>query len=267
MKKILLIIIFFFSYSGFGQIEKLKGNWISEENEMIFIVDTLKSENILIGKNGNDNFYLEIFSDTLSFQSRYYTSADNNKKLHTKRFDIIIIELNDSLLIAKPSSTLSENFFGTKSSITFKNQKHITDKNFVFDKLIFHTSTCFGSCKVIHFELLADKSIKLSKPLGRHPHPNSKQSYFIGKLPQEEYDKLLDLIIQSKITTFEDTGENVGFCCDGALKTIILYHNGKRKYYKVMFQRPLLYELISFLYQIEKKVEFQKTSESFTFEK
>ena len=85
MKRGYIILFFFFLFiQVFGQFEKIKGNWISINNEMLSIQDSIKSDNYLTNMElQNDKFYLELNVDTISFQSRYYLSSDDYKKLHT----------------------------------------------------------------------------------------------------------------------------------------------------------------------------------------
>ncbi|CAM1333015.1 DUF6438 domain-containing protein [Tenacibaculum aestuariivivum] len=271
MKKLIPLILFFSLNIGFSQTNELKGKWISDDNEMISFNSEYDNKSSLTSKITSDDFYLEVFNDTLSFQSRYYTSADDYKKMITDRYDFKIEKMTDSILIIKPISKFSINFFGNSNPVTFKNQKFITDKNFEFEKLVFHTSTCFGSCPVIHLEILKDGTFKLDGTYYKNRSYNSKDSErsgnFTGILKNEDLKELNDLIVKSRITTFEDTKKGNMFCCDGAVKTIILYHNGKRNYFKAMFEPRLVQELIGFLYQIDKKVELTRTDEKFEFEK
>lgn len=256
---------------GFSQTKELEGNWVSDENEMISFNSEYANKSSLTSKIRSDDFYLKVLSDTLSFQSRYYTSADDYKKMITDRYDFKIQNLNDSILIIKPISKFSINFFGNDNPITFKNQNFIEDKSFEFEKLIFHTSACFGSCPVINLELLKNGTFKLNGTYYKGRSRNSKDSErsgnFTGKLTEEDLKELNDLIVKSRITTLEDTKDGNMFCCDGAVKTIILYHNGNRNYFKAMFEPRLVRELMGFLYKIDEKAELTSTDEKFEFEK
>ncbi len=271
MKKLILLIIILTFNLSFSQTKELEGNWVSDENEMISFNSEYDNKSSLTSKIRSDDFYLEVLSDSLSFQSRYYTSADDYKKMITDRYDFKIQNLNDSILTIKPISKYSINFFGNDNPITFKNQNLITDKSFEFEKLIFHTSTCFGSCPVIHLEILKNGTFKLDGTYYKNRSYNSKDyersGNFTGKLTEKDLKNLNDLIVKSRITTFEDTKDGNMFCCDGAIKTIILYHNGNRNYFKAMFETRLLRELVSYLYEIDKKAELVKTDEKFEFEK
>ncbi|MFD2824451.1 DUF6438 domain-containing protein [Lacinutrix iliipiscaria] len=266
MKKLLPIIIIFTFNLSFSQIDKLKGNWISEKNEAISIIDTLDSFNGLMNETKYEYFHLKIKSDTLIFRP-WHSSTDN---AILNRFELKLIVNNENSLTIQPISKLSIDFFKTDSPITFINQKQIIDKSFVFEKLIFHSSSCFGSCPIVHLEISSNRKLKLT---GNYYQENSKKKdekrsgNYNGELTQNEYNRLIDLIIKSRITTYGDTDKNANFCCDGSIKTLVLYHNGKRKYYKAMFTPPLLDELISFLYNIDKEAILTKTRNEFEFEK
>jgi hypothetical protein len=262
---IFFLLIFNFS---FCQLEKIKGNWLSENNELISIKDTLKSENYITNSNlRTDNFYLHLNKETISFQSRYFYSGDL-EKMYTDKYDLKILELNDSILIVKPSSEKSISYFQKSIPIKLIKQEFIKDPDFKFEKIIFHTSTCYGSCPEINLEIDSNRDIKISsaffKSISEFEKDKNRSGNFIGKLDLKTYEELIKLIIQSKITTLNREDKNL--CCDGAVKTIITYFNGKRSYVKEMFEPRVLGELISFLYSIDTKIELKRTSEIFKFE-
>ena len=146
----------------------------------------------------------------------------------------------------------------------------VQDSSFLFSKLIFHTTSCFGFCPVIDLEISSDRSIRFSGNYFKDENFNeidsARSGNFSGKLPDQLYNELIDLIIASKITEL-DQAQNQILCCDGAIKTLILYHNDSRTYYKAMFEPKALRELISFLYAIDKNVNLTEVEENFSFEK
>ncbi|GGG32218.1 DUF6438 domain-containing protein [Bizionia arctica] len=266
MKKLLLLILILTFNLSFSQIEELKGKWISEQNEAISIIDTLDSFNGIMSETKYDYFLLKIKSDTLIFKP-WHNSSDNNIQ---NRFELKLIDVNINSLTIQPISKLSIDFFKKEEPITFINQKQIIDKSFKFEKLIFHSSSCFGTCPIVDLEISSNRKLKLT---GDYYVENSKRKdkersgSYIGELTEEEYNKLIDLIIKSRITTYKDTDKNANFCCDGSIKTFVVYHNGIRKYYKAMISPPLLDELISFLQTIDQKSILTKTTDEFEFEK
>lgn len=148
--------------------------------------------------------------------------------------------------------------------------KNLQDSSFSFTRLLFHTSTCFGSCPVIHLEISSDKSIRFSgnylKDENFSDIDSIRTGNFSGQLSDELFDEMIDLIIKSKITELDQSQDQI-LCCDGAIKTLILYHNDSRTYYKTMFEPKVLRELISFLYEIDKNVNLTMVEENFAFEK
>jgi hypothetical protein len=269
MKRFLLLTIFLVSNLSFSQIEKLKGNWISEDNEMISIVENPNEKNSLTSKISNDDFYLKIISDTLSFQSKYFTSSDNYKKMITDKYDLKIIELSDSLLIVKPVSKFSKKFFNSEKIIIFKNQKYITDKSFKFEKLVFYKSECFNYCPEINFMIDSHRNIKINAIYFLEPYliniDKEKSGNFIGKLDNETYNQLIDKLIKAKIGTINITDDPL--CCDGTIKRIIVYHNGKRNYIETMFAPRILRELILYLSDLTNQIKLTRTEDKFEFEK
>lgn len=267
----LLIICFLIAGGSYGQFQGIKGNWVSDKNEMLSIQDTLNSNNYITNSNWrNNNFYLEILNDTISFQLRYYTSADDFEKLIIDPYDFKILELTDSTLTVNPITKFSKNFMASDDPILFTKQEYISNPTFYFEKLIFRTSTCYGSCPELNLRITADKKLEFNAIYYDNTGylKNEKKSgNFIAKISAETYNKLIELLIEAKISTFNIIPGPMDLCCDGAIKTIITYHNGKRNYIKTMHHPRILRELIFYLYNLPQKVNLKRTEKKFTFEK
>lgn len=65
-----------------------------------------------------------------------------------------------------------------------------------FEKIIFHTTKCFGTCPVYHLEINNGGEVKLhiEKAYKNRIIDNSKIGYYTGKLGKSEYVELLNLI-------------------------------------------------------------------------
>jgi len=254
--RIFVLLFLTISNLAFSQKKELVGNWISDNNEMIAISadDKVEKQTITNSKLRNQQFYLEIFKDTLSFQDKYYSSSENYEKLHVIQYNLKILKLTDSVLIAKPVSRASRKFFNTSDPIKFINQNLIKNDEFNFEKLIFTASSCNGTCPVLQMRISGDQKIemnaKYSDESGLLIDKDKSGSYF-GKLNDSLYSELIDLLIKSKIETLNISNEML--CCDGAVKTIEVYHNGKRNYVQTMFEPRMLRELIGFLYDLREK--------------
>ncbi|HEY0092275.1 MAG TPA: DUF6438 domain-containing protein [Flavobacterium sp.] len=136
-----------------------------------------------------------------------------------------------------------------------------------FEKVVFHTSRCFGDCPVYHLQVNNDKTFLLSK---EESVRSAKQSamgtgqsetdYFKGKVRDEDYSLLLSELEKTDSLKFK--GEN---CCDAPLRTIISYYNGKRKYVQTMFPPEKAKPLIEVLMRICKSENLTPT-EKFVLE-
>src|SRR5690606_5522312 len=139
----------------------------------------------------------------------------------------------DSLLAIEPVSKLSKNLFKNKKQLTFINQKYITNPNFKFEKLVFRASACYGSCPILNLNLHSNRKIELNAiyfDKNGIYEMQEKSGNFIGEIDEQTYNELMTLLIQTKIGSFNIIPNNFELCCDGAIKTIITYHNGKRNY-------------------------------------
>jgi hypothetical protein len=135
-----------------------------------------------------------------------------------------------------------------------------------FEKVIFHTGMCFGSCPVYHLEVDGNKNVKLQKEaiFSRGMQvDSSKVGYFKGTADEESFNTLVHEIQTIGIDTVNFGNTH---CCDGSLKTIIVYHDGKRRFMESMFPPQRTQNLIAALYAICEKSKLEKTDEKFVIE-
>lgn len=136
-----------------------------------------------------------------------------------------------------------------------------------FDKIIYHTSACFGFCPVVHLEVNANKTVRLhaekmySKAGGV---AESRIGYFNGTVNDTTYNKLIKELRLIGLDTLKFDGPD---CCDGATKTIIVYYNGKRKYLRAMFPPDHAFSLISVLNDIYSTGKFTRSEAEFKLER
>lgn len=239
-----------------GQTKKIKGNWISADQEFMSIVDTAGNYNTLLNRDLLDEqFFLFIYGDTLSFQSHYTSSAENFTVEHNDRYDLKILSFTDSFLTVSPATALAKYFFYNKSIIRFMRQEYDVDTAFRFEKLVYHTTECFGSCPIIDLELNSNRQIRCSARnaynfAGNGGLDSSLIGDFSGLLPHKEFDTLMLLLKTAGLRTLKYRPQ---FCCDAPVTTLIVYSNGERKYIKSMFLPPHLYTLIGYLYRLNRK--------------
>jgi len=147
------------------------------------------------------------------------------------------------------------------------------DKSFKFEKLIFHTTGCFGTCPTYNLEINKNKKVKLftsqfyaelKKPLYIPTIDSSKMGYFRGSINATTYKNLIKILHASDIDSL--SFDSSAMCCDGSVKTIIVYYNGKRKYLTSMFPPDKADNLINALYAICRDSNLKKTTKKFKIE-
>lgn len=139
-----------------------------------------------------------------------------------------------------------------------------------FEKIIFHTSACFGDCPIYHLEIKNDKKVKL---ITEKSFRNSKlkinepetriPNYMVGTVNDTTFNRLTTELNAVGLESLEFDGAT---CCDRPLITIIVYYNGKRKLLQSMFPPEKANRLIEILYEVSKSAGYQKSNEVFTIE-
>ncbi|MEW5675640.1 DUF6438 domain-containing protein [Flavobacterium enshiense] len=139
-----------------------------------------------------------------------------------------------------------------------------------FEKIVFHSSACFGDCPVYHLEVKNDKKVKLiSEESPRSSKQKSSESinkepiYKTGSINDGTFNRLTHELKAIGMDSIEFDGVT---CCDRPLITIILYHNGKRTFLQSMFPPEKANKLIEILYEISKSEALQKSDEIFFVE-
>ncbi|WP_443092815.1 DUF6438 domain-containing protein [Chryseolinea sp. T2] len=140
------------------------------------------------------------------------------------------------------------------------------------DKIIFHTSRCFGSCPAYHSQIDSNRTLLLhSEYVDNTPDINtdlnnpdtSRIGYFTGQVSDRQYKELVNELEDIGLDDLQFDGMD---CCDASTKTIIVYYNGKRKFLKSMFPPREADKLISLLRSICESTNTQRTDKMFQIE-
>ena len=272
MKQLITILTLLFCANVFGQFDKLIGTWITPKNETLKIFNTLNDKSIdefwnaNCISNGEEDLWVVLClkNDTLNFQYQYYQS-----KPHTDNYDLKIITQTDSFIIIQTVSDFSRKFFKNQPSIKFIKQQYTIDKSIKLEKIIFHTTSCYGTCPTFHLQIDNNKKVKLfieevyiDNYIASKKDTN-KMGYYIGSLKKTAYKKLEEYIQTCNLQTLEFKDING---LDGSVITLIIYYNGKKKYFKSMFPPIVIDNLISYLYCICENNNFKKTTDKFVLE-
>lgn len=286
-KKILpyskLLFLIFLSIILFGckdkkvlKLEDLIGKWITSENDFIEIRNTTNkydNSNYLVVKGVGNSRGKAVFlyGDTLSFQNRYYSSETNNEELYIDSFNFKVVSITDSFLILNPICENSLTSFEERQNIKFTKQNYAKFDSITFDKIIFHTTYCYGHCPEYHLEVDKSGNTRLFREMvykkvdKRNIRPDtSKIGYYEGVISDELLNGLKTELNTCNLNTLEFDGAT---CCDGTIRTIIIYYNNQRKYLKSMFPPQISKDLINHLYKICEEANLKRTDDEFIIEK
>ena len=141
-----------------------------------------------------------------------------------------------------------------------------------FEKIIFHTSKCFGTCPEYHLELNQKKEIKLyvEKAYQKRKIDTVKIGYYKGKLDNETYSEFISLIEKidiEKSGIIEPKQEpNTIILKEGSQLSLILYTNKQRKPIIYIYPAGHWEKLMNFVYKIANDDKLIKTKEKLEIE-
>lgn len=248
---------------------RLKGTWVTNDLEYLYISDTSYQTNNYLGNSTlrEQGFILYLLGDTISLQSHYTSSTTDFKVKYVEKYDLKIKELTDSTLTVIPVSDFSKRFLN-KRIIIFKKQEFNVDNSISFEKIIFHTTECFGSCNVYHLQIDSSKNIQLQVEVAyknrSYQRDTSKQGFYSGRLSDSLYKQFIHAI---KTSSLRQLKMNNTECCDGVVITMIIHFNGQRKYFKTMTPAMISSNLVATLYKICSAGNLTKTRAAFILER
>lgn len=266
MKKY-IVILFLVAFSNmFGQVvlKDLKGVWISKNSDLIAIKNTtndFEDENIIgkAEKEVNLNVYLR--GDVLSFQKKYYTVESNFEKAMIDSFDLKIISKNATSIVLKPTSKSAASFFKTKRNITFTKQEFLRDTTIVFQKIVFHTTGCYGACPIIDLEINKEKEIYLNgtffRDFSMFDIDSTLSGQFKGIIDESLANRLTFLLQTCNLKTLK---VNQNLEPEMAVISMIIYFNDEKRAFKFNTTPAILAELVDFLTQINQETRLVRTN-------
>lgn len=242
----LLIFVLISARGAFAQHEKLKGTWVSDQQDLIEILHLGRSDWNYISNTHLEemNLYLFIYGDTLSYQSIYTSSATDFKIEYTDRYDLKIIQASDFMMVVKPVSDLSKKFFQNRPVLTFKNKKYLIDKSLVFEKLVYHASQAWDG-PTVALEVDSNKVLYMKYQNNSYgPNRGLATGNYSATLDDTTYSQLIAYLQNCNLRKlrFGNIRGN-----DSPEIRLIVYYNGKRKFLKSMFPPRLAEELLSFI--------------------
>jgi hypothetical protein len=272
--KYLLIFVLAPIFSAKAQLNKLHGTWISTKSQSIHIESqntTRGGYSILSNLKSDLLCKAMVTKDTLKFRYEYSTLSKSGKVIHHADFyNFLIKSVTDSFLLLIPQSVLAKSYFSNTSSLHLIRQNYSTDTSLNFERIIFNTTLCLGTCPAYHLEVDKNKNVKfysqsiiMFDSSGIEKPDTAKQGYYSGTLDDSTFKSLNHAIQTSNLRHFQ---LQPGLEYDGSTITIILYFENQRKHLQSMSPPEVLTNLITILYQICESNKFQKIPETFQIE-
>lgn len=145
-----------------------------------------------------------------------------------------------------------------------KNGKVGADK-IKFEKIVYHSSRCFGFCPQIDMEIDNNRNIVLHRDFFKRKGEtdSANTGNFKGTLSKEKYDELLHALDTADYNNWDFPDIT---CCDGVVTTLIIYSNGKRKYLKSMTPPENAAAFINFLKKLGTETTLPKTDDDISLE-
>jgi len=262
-----LVILFLVAFSGlFAQVtlSDLKGVWISKNADLVAfrsITNDFEDENIIgkAEKEVNLNVYLR--GDILSFQKKYYTLESNFEKTMIDSFNLKIISKNATSIVLKPTSKSAASFFKTKRNITFTKQEFLKDTTIFFQKIVFHTTGCYGACPIIDLEINKEREIYLNgtffKDFSMFDIDSTLSGQFKGVIDESLASRLTFLL---QTCSLKNLKVNENLEPEMAVTSLIIYFNDEKRAFKFNTTPAILTELIDFLTLINQEVNLTRTN-------
>jgi hypothetical protein len=228
-----------------GQPEILKGTWVTPEQDLIEILELGRTSSNYMSNQllHEDHFHLFILGDTLSFQ-HIYTMSPKFETEYVDRYDLKVISRNDSVLVVKPVSKFSKDYFQNRPILKLERKPYLVDKTIKFEKLFYHASQAWDG-PTVAMQVDSDKSMymRYTNNTGSLERGLATGSYK-AVLDDDTYKELIKQLQNCNLRTLR-FGNIKGN--DSPDITLIVYFNGKRKYLKSMFPPRISEGLLTFI--------------------
>ncbi|MFA5573801.1 MAG: DUF6438 domain-containing protein [Brumimicrobium sp.] len=235
--------------------DRMHGIWISYEGEML-IIESTRSE-----------FQKEMFED-----SDYRVERKNNEIIISSSssmdndiqaskaevFSFEVKNISDHELILKSKDESTKTAFSGRETVKFIKKGHLKTDDFSFEKVVFHSSACLGTCPIIEMTIFSDKSVEMTAIYFSAPgkKDEKKSGKYKGVLSQEDFDEVITELLQSRVGLY-DYVPRVN-CCDAPVKSVTTYHNGTSNKVYGMFPPSFFKPIISILSKLANPDSLEK---------
>lgn len=249
MKAFLLIFCFFISSDIFCQKPTLNKLWIGDANNYLRVdTDAIRVECFYTFQSKSQiyrqAYRYSLIADTLRVTAPNFSSSKYDdfiiKNLSTDQLKLISLNPN-SLILAFTETP--------KKTLNFRDRKQVQTDTIAFEKLLFNSTNCFGTCTAMSLQIDKDKQLKFVG--GKYA---VKDGLYTSTLSNALYNKLLYILSISELDKIETNGdENI----DLPTYTLEVHYNNKIKFLKSCILPFATNELLDYLLKIPNQVKFK----------
>lgn len=271
MKRIIVIFFLCITLSGFTQskVDSLlltKTEWVNSDltylrffkDSVVYNIDNAKHALIFDFKNRK-----------LTFKEKYFVGGTDSRE---ENIDFKIKYLNKNKLVIVPVTKKeelaeknykklnSEPFFKEKQYI-FYNRGQLISK-IDFNKITFHASTCFGTCKSMSVEVNNDGSVYYQGRI----YTKEFTGNFEGKLNSKDLNQLKHIINRSQLKVLDQQWKQLSRPNDTPrYNYIVELTDGKLIEINTNDQHPILDRLSEYFLNIHETAELTKATKKHQF--
>ena len=258
MKPLLLFSLLLFSHILFGQVSNLAGTFYSIDQDRISL--NMGQGGIMFENSKNYHLYFEKqveINDTL----KLYLVPQ--AVIKDKEYIFKVKSATNDSFILKPISKSSKSILEGRQEVIFYRSEHFIDKTLSFEKLIFYQgyNQNHSNGKSIQIDSAKNLLIHLKRPFD-----SLKIRNYIGKLTDQGYEILIDILRKARLKTLFWPKTKAEFPEQDSIK-IILHFNRQKKELKTGENFPYIsMELFLFLMGIEKYALVQQIDTDIKFD-
>lgn len=179
------------------------------------------------------------------------------------RYTFKILQAKDDEYLLYPSSKKAKEYFSSRTPILFKSKYSYKDKVIALQKIVLHSSKCFGCCDDYSMEIDNSGNVKMTnRGCGQPEHDSLVIGNYTGQISKEEMSKL-NLAMQ--LSQLNKVFWPDRMCCDFPMRTLTIYFNGKCVSTHAMFPPIVSGPILGDLGSILKKTKFTKTNQQFVY--
>ena len=261
-------LTFLLLFTSCSKFTRLNGTYFSRQQDCFVVDDKV---GVIENKQDyiKDNLVLKQRNNKLKFRSISYSTGRLIFKRNADKYYFKILYKTEDSFMVSPKSKLAKLYFDNRDSIVFKTKYQFADKTNYFNKIIYHSSHCFGCCKDLHLELDYSGNLKVTdNGSGTRGCIDSilNDNYF-GKVSYNDLNRLRTILKYSQLKTLEWPESR--HCFDAPDLTLIIYQNEERYHFKINAPCvPIISrQLTGFLNRLFKYETLKKADTTFTYER